>query len=163
MQSGNRERAATGAIPRSIGYKRGRSDEEGDAGGGASLLASGLDGAAAAVGNSAKRRALASRLSLGERRTWRAGATPHAGARLQPALPAPERPPQQTAADDEARGTAATPGAHAAKLNSSAARRILMSLQAVDLVRHLVALQTGLAPSSPRQQVVARAVLHYAP
>ena len=94
MQSGNRDRAATGALPR-IGLKRGRSDEEGNdrGGGGASLLSSGLDDAAAAShGNTAKRRALASRLSMGERRTWRAGSTPHAGARLLPAPPAPEPP-----------------------------------------------------------------------
>ena len=139
-RSGNRDRAASGAQPR-IGFKRGRSDEEGDgegSGGGASLLASGLGDPAAMVGNSAKRRALASRLSHGERRTWRAGATPHAGARMLPALPGPERAPQQ-AASDAAGGSAGTPGAHAAKLNSSAARRILMSLQSVDLVRSLPA------------------------
>jgi len=149
MQSGNRDRAASGAQPR-IGLKRGRSDEEGDgSGGGASLLASGLGDPAAAVGNSAKRRALASRLSQGERRTWRAGATPHAGARLLPALPAPERAPQQ-AATDAAGGSAVTPGAHAAKLNSSAARRIVMSLQSVDLVRSLPALHCR---RQPRQTV----------
>ena len=138
MQAGNRERAA-GGLAR-IGFKRGRSDEEGDGGGGggggggASLVAGGLEGAAAAglaAGNSAKRRALASRLSQGDRRTWRAGATPGGAARL-PALPAPEV--RQTAAA-EAPSTAATPGAHAARLNSSAARRILMSLQTVDVVR----------------------------
>jgi len=150
MQSGNRDRAASGTQPR-IGFKRGRSDEEGDGGGGggASLLASGLGDLAAAVGNSAKRRALASRLSMGERRTWRAGATPHAGARLLPALPAPERAPQNAATD--AAGGSATPGAHAAKLNSSAARRILMSLQSVDLVRSLLALQRI---CQPRQVVL---------
>ena len=137
MQSGNRDWPA-GGLPR-IGFKRGRSDEEGDGGGGgggASLVASGLESAAAAglaTGNSAKRRALASRLSQGggDRRTWRAAATPGVGTRL-PALPAPE---SQQAAVAEESSRAATPRAHAARLNTSAARRILMSLQTVDVVR----------------------------
>lgn len=118
---------SAGSTPRT-GFKRARVEEGGNESA-ASLVGSGLGATPRDAPASAKRQAL-SRLGAGDRRTWRAGLTPHPASRL----PAPslfggsEAGPSGGAIVDDAE-------ASAAQLSSLAARRILISLETVQRVR----------------------------
>jgi hypothetical protein len=111
-------RASSSAAPRSLsGLKRGRADA---AGGGTPLVGSGI-GSGDGSGHSAKRQM---RVQAGsERLTWRAGRTPWR------AVAAAERPPAPLAPPELPEG--------ASKLTTDTARRILMTLEALDQVAPL--------------------------
>lgn len=117
----------TSAVTPHTGSKRARVEEGGNESA-ASLVGSGLGATPRDAPASAKRQAL-SRLGAGDRRTWRAGLTPHPASRL----PAPsllggsEAGPSGGAIADDG-------GASEAQLSSLAARRILISLETVQRV-----------------------------
>ena len=122
---------SAGSAPRT-GSKRGRGEDGGNETA-ASLVGSGLGvGASDAGGTASAKRQARSRLGAGDRRTWRAGLTPHPAAQLPAPSPAagseagPSGGPVPTGSEG---------GDSAVHLSSLAARRILISLEMVQRVR----------------------------